>query len=1108
MVTKQLLSLYIKLPLCSIGFAFLIFLTSIATSYAQGNGTGMLNNDTRTIPVSFALREAGYVTLVVENEEGVRVRNLVSDTWFKAGKNTVWWDGLDDLGRDTEAAKHGIYNIPAAFVKPGSYKVRGLVHSEITTSYEFPVYTTGTPPWFTSDHMGAWLSTHSAPQAALFVPAKQSPTGEPAVYLGTYITEGSDGMAWVNLDGKKLGGKKFIGGIWTAAPYMARDNGTSANMNIYAYAASVWETGKKTGLAELRITGLTKSKDIDAMRHPLGAINPQIDVKEQIGGIAVRNEIAIVSLTAANQVIVIDLKSKKVVNTIGLTLPRGVTFDTEGRLLILSGNNLVRFNKINSAKSGKEAVSLISKGLTSPVGIAQDDSQNIYISDAGTSHQVKVFNSEGKFLRSIGRAGAPQAGPYDPLHMNNPAGITVDSRKQLWVAENDFLPKRVSVWSLDGKFIKAFYGPAKYGGGGSLDANDKNKYYYADGDSGVMEFELNWTDGSYALKNVLYRKTPQSEELAFRSAAPETAIYYKGKRFFTNCFNTNPTHGHSTAFIFTERNGQLYPAAGMGNAKLWDVLKQQKFKSLLPAGTSLEANSKSDTFFIWYDINADAHVQPDEVQFKTAKADGVTVMNDLSFCLSLGGDAVQFKITGFTNSDVPMYSLTNSIMLAKDIQGPASSGGNQILTSADGWTVATLGIKPFHRYSVSGAKNGKPLWSYPNLWPGLHASHSAPLPEFSGELIAPTRLLGSIFNEKKGADALWAVNSNHGMIYVFTVDGFFVTTLFEPMRTGKRWNMPNPTRGMSLDSLTLSEENFWPSITQTPNGEVYMVDGTRSSLVHIKGLQSIQRILDVPLSVTLADINKCRAVLKNKELERQEKSGNGILAVAILKTPPVIDGVISDWQNAAWADIEKSGIKGNFNSSAKPFNVTGAVAVTASRLYVAYKTGDANLLKNSGESDMAPFKTGGALDIMIGAAGSKNRDLPQPGDVRLLVTNIKGKPYALLYRAVVNGKKPADKIPFSSPSRTITFDKVENVTSQLEFAANKDGDYEISLPLSLLGIKPKQGLVIKGDIGVLRGDGYQTIARSYWHNKATAIVSDVPSEAELSPAFWGAWQFK
>jgi hypothetical protein len=43
-------------------------------------------------------------------------------------------------------------------------------------------------------------------------------------------------------------------------------------------------------------------------------------------------------------------------------------------------------------------------------------------------------------------------------------------------------------------------------------------------------------------------------------------------------------------------------------------------------------------------------------------------------------------------------------------------------------------------------------------------------------------------------------------------------------------------------------------------------------------------------------------------------------------------------------------------------------------------------------------------------------------------------------------------------------------------------------------------------IGLLRGNGFQTLQRVYWSNKATGITADVPSEAELTPQLWSEWQ--
>ena len=55
----------------------------------------------------------------------------------------------------------------------------------------------------------------------------------------------------------------------------------------------------------------------------------------------------------------------------------------------------------------------------------------------------------------------------------------------------------------------------------------------------------------------------------------------------------------------------------------------------------------------------------------------------------------------------------------------------------------------------------------------------------------------------------------------------------------------------------------------------------------------------------------------------------------------------------------------------------------------------------------------------------------------------------------------------------------------------------------MLGFEPKPGASYKIDLGLLRGDGAQPLQRVYWSNKASGLVADIPSEAELTPALWG-----
>lgn len=80
-----------------------------------------------------------------------------------------------------------------------------------------------------------------------------------------------------------------------------------------------------------------------------------------------------------------------------------------------------------------------------------------------------------------------------------------------------------------------------------------------------------------------------------------------------------------------------------------------------------------------------------------------------------------------------------------------------------------------------------------------------------------------------------------------------------------------------------------------------------------------------------------------------------------------------------------------------------AVAVAGDRLYAAFKTGEPTLPVNAGTALQNLFKTGGGLDLVIGAdpKADPNRGAAVAGDVRLLVAVVNGKPAAVLYRPVV-----------------------------------------------------------------------------------------------------------
>jgi hypothetical protein len=1061
------------------------------------------------IAVRFHLDEPGYATLVIDDAAGRRVRNLVSETWYPAGDHIAWWDGTNDLLRDTDAARHGIYRMPAQLVSPGDYQVRGLTRKAIDLRFEFSIYNAGDPAWATADHRGAWLANHTPPSSVLFVPADRAPGGKPLVFLGSYVSEGTDGLAWVDLDGHKIGGEGWVGGNWTGAALLARDSGPLAAAKVHGYAASAWE-------GVLRITALTANGDRPVVNYAL----PGGKSASEVSGLAVHNGIIVCSLPKQKQFLFVAAENGKILGTAACDDPRGLAFTADGQLLALAGKTLRRYRlpDLNQGQKLPPPEILVADGLGDPQQLALDEQANIYITDRGHSHQVKVFSAAGKPLRTIGVAGEPKAGPYDPNHMNNPNGLAVDSRQRLWVAETDFQPKRVSVWTLDGKLLDAFYGPSEYGGGGKLDPQDKTRFYFHG-----MEFRLDWRRGTSQLVNVFYRPEPNDSQFGegFPGGVPELPIYFGGRKYFSNCYNSNPTNGASVVTIWQVRGGVAAPVAAFGRANDWKLLQTDPFKSRWPDGADPKGNPwQNQVTFTWSDLNGDGVIQPEEVHFAKAAAGGMTVMPDLSIVASRIDDrAMRFAPARFAGAGVPVYDPAHGETLVAKAQSPTSSGGDQALVAADGWTVLTVAPQPFAPQSVGGALHGRPMWSYPDLWPGLHASHESPPPDHPGELIGTTRLLGDFVTPKRGdAGPLWAINGNMGNVYLFTADGLFVATLFKDARLGRPWAMPIARREMLLNDLTLHDENFWPSITQTADGQIYLVDGGRTSLVRVDGLDSIRRLPSTQMQISRDELQQAESYQLRNELLRQQNQGPDKLTVAIRQTAPVVDGKLDDWAGAAWVDIDKSGVAAFFDSNSKPHNVTAALAVADGRLFAAFKVDNPNLLDNSGELLRNLFKTGGALDLMIGAdpAADPKREHAVQGDQRLLVTRVKGKTVAMLYQPVVAGSK-SEPVSFTSPLRTIRFDRVEDVSDRVKLASTVEQDekartesgiFEFSIPLATLGLRPQPAQSLRGDIGILRGSDFQTLQRVYWRNKATGITADIPSEAELTPQLWGTFEFK
>jgi hypothetical protein len=419
---------------------------------------------------------------------------------------------------------------------------------------------------------------------------------------------------------------------------------------------------------------------------------------------------------------------------------------------------------------------------------------------------------------------------------------------------------------------------------------------------------------------------------------------------------------------------------------------------------------------------------------------------------------------------------------------------------------------------MRGYRDGKLLWTYPNQWPELHAAlrEAPPAPPRPGQMIGTMRTQGHPVNPR-GSEAgdVFAITGYYGQTYLITADGMFVASLFKDCREMGYFSAyaaaPKAERGALLNGVSLQAECFFDTITQAADGAVYLQTGkSHCTLARLEGLETIRWLPECKLQIAREHLAAAERYFELRAERDIKARGRGVLKVTIRKQAPVVDGKLDDWVDAEWVTMANTEIRANKGANPVFFDhATAAVAVAGDRLYAAFRTEQPEMLKNSVNDLRAIFARGGSLNLMVGtdAAADPNRREPARGDVRLVVSIVGGQPRAILYRPVAQKGQGGT---FHSSWRELTFGAIEDVGERLQLASVK-GEYELSLPLAALGIQPKPGMELRGDVGVVipvedwREAKY--MHRVFWHDTSVRHIADVVGEAMLRPALWGTWKF-
>ncbi|MFZ2656778.1 MAG: hypothetical protein WAX69_17730, partial [Victivallales bacterium] len=1046
------------------------------------------------ITLPFTAPENGYYTVaIVDTSTGQAIRRLANIEKMRKGQKVVEWDGLDDSG------------VPA---RPGKYEYRGLRHDGVGLKYLMTLNNPGTPSWQTDDGKGEWGGDHCPPQTVA--------ADDAGVYLGWPSAEDGNGIIGCDPEGKKLWGffqtpfPSAAGGAAILAAdgqnlYFANEvmRYPQKGENELAYFKTVItcldkNTGYRRGFSTAKPYHEISTHDTSnvktgwywdlhqAKKHSLDTCGIRDDyffsghcAGVNLAGLAAKDGKIYVSLRVPGEIAVYSSTDMTELARWKLAKPAGLAFSKDGKLFAISGQTVVQLNLADG-----KATPVISSGLDAPTALAIDADGALYVSDWGAAQCVKVFDTTGKQVRTIGKAGGrPWSGVYDPDAMLLPRGLAIDKNGKLWVAEDENMPRRVSAWDAkSGKFIREFIGGTTYGGtqGGLIDPSNPDRAY-SDG----TWFNIDLKKEGYRPLLALGRRLSidnYMSELNGNNGHAQRIMKANGRRYL------------STARIPQILIGELKPdgswqpsvvIGGIFNRGDNPEIKPEKKliwrETLAPAIFAKHAGEN----YIWTDANADGLMQEQEFQWRKQEKGsfpcwvghwGVGMFDkDMDAYIGGEGKVFRFPFHGWNEDGSPKYDINDAKVVSSQ-EGSFRS----VCVDSRKWVI-TVNPAETRKWgdknqTLSGFDTeGRLRWSIPT------SEDYRKTDSISGEgLMGPVDAGGEL-------GEIVGVTQWHGLhVPLVTTDGLLVAKLLrDPAEGGEPG--PDVYKGETIQCLNKLDD-----------GRVILAHGKNAHhMLQVTGLENVKRFSG---SFELTE-EQAKLALARVSEQKAKADETAPILVTIKKNPPVVDGKLDDWDwNTASAIGSKDGTP----------RAEVAMQTSGKNLYAAFKVFKKGAYVNTAKDDPSQFfLTGDAVELRFRAEPAvdpKDKKLSM-GDCRVVIGKKDGKPVAVLYRAVVpNAKNPAI---FRNPAGTeVVFDAVEVLKDAVVTIIDTNDGYvvEASLPIDFLGGNLWPNRIIPGDAGVIIADSTgRRVARICRFNKDTQVVNDIPTEAALQPEKWGTF---
>ena len=966
-----------------------------------------------SVKIAYELPEDRDVTIVLDNAEGVRVRNLFGEYPRAKGRVEDLWDCLDDDGNP---------------VKPGRYTATVVHHRPLKLKCVNSVYSASTPPWPSGGSFRVWGANHGYPTSV-------ATDGRHTVLLFTG-TEGASGMQLVTDDGKI---------VWADRNEFV--DGTLDGTYAYGLSRSAWQN--VVLLARYRLTDGKLIPFEDEKRTP----NPVIEAEnwrlaKDESSLALAHG-RLWALLPGYALFVVDPKTGKVLERRGTDRLAALT-DRNGRLYALSESGEVRLLDAD----GRTAKTLFAaRGVKRGVRLGVDlDESRFAVSDAGLN-QVRVFAPDGRETGAVGSAyeGLERpAGKFVVTDLVRPLGADFDHLGRLWVAEGVKTCKRVTCWDRALGFVDQYWGCADYGAMSGFPFVDDPTRFIAHG----VEFLLD------PAPDMRVRKTDEKPLVNQPFLAQERGMVYRvgGRDYATGAPGFNKSD-HLSIFI-RGGDGVFRPAVRLQLAARRRV-GNRFVDEPGSAWTDLNGNHEVD----------DGETVPADVR-GTYWANGY-VRDDLAI---LTPNNRFFVPKGFTDAGVPLYDFAHpaSVGDGRPFGQSRKSTGTPVVDRAGN---VSDGIG----FVTADGRRG----FYPNRW----GRHDAPAAR-RGALIAPFRVNG-VIEDVPGVGSVLAMGGDRGQWFILTLDGIYLGAICQDSKGD-----------VTLDETFIGQESFGGFFWRDRGSgrTLLQLGGISYRIMELFGLETTEKTV-LPIDVSAADVAAGeRIVAERTAKEAVEAKALAVNSVRNLpaKAAPALLGAGSALLPGAFETTVVE--EGN---AARWFRA--ALAHDAKTLAIAFQVADPSPWKNGEGRFTHLFIGGDAVDVKL--------DVPGIGPMRLLAAPLAGKPTLVCWRKKAEPKE--DAITYSvgnNVANAESFDAVRRIDSaQIDVnVAASAYTVLVKVPLKDIGLADLKPVRIRGVVGAIFSDpsGINRAARVYWHDKATGLVSDVPSESRLNVKNFGEIEWR